>query len=357
MSALTHDVHLKWEVDGQFCKAAFQLATEGVTALIGPSGAGKTSLTRLLAGLDTASSGYIKQGAVTLFDSNIGTNIPAHQRGIALVAQENALIPTLSVSENIELTCNIGKQLLSELIATAEITSLLNRRIGTLSGGEARRVAIIRALASSPKLLILDEPMTGLDPKRRQSMLSHIKKLASQTKTPVLLITHYLEDMLLAADDALLMADGSVLQSGKMEDVLTHPLTAENLGIDDAGSLLLATVAERRDGLLVADLGGETLLIPDDGEEVGTKLHIRILARDVGLSASTHKDMSILNQLKATVTSLVKRENDIVVQFKLKASGQILSSRISELSAKRMNVTEGVELYALIKAVAVKTTP
>lgn len=357
MSALTHNIHLKWEMDGQFCKAAFQLAAKGVTALIGPSGAGKTSLARLLAGLDTASNGYIKQGAITLFDSNTGFNMPAHQRGIALVAQENALIPTLSVTQNIKLTCCLAKQPLSELIATAEITPLLNRRIGTLSGGEARRVAIVRALASNPKLLILDEPMTGLDPKRRQSMLAHIKKLAAQTKTPVLLITHYLEDMLLAADDALLMADGNILQAGKMEHVLAHPLTAENLGIDDAGSLLLATVSERKDGLLIADLGDESLLIPDDGEETDTKLHLRILARDVGLSASTHKDMSILNQLKVTVTGLTERDNDIIVQLKLKASGQILSSRISRLSAKRMNVTVGAELYALIKAVAVKTTP
>lgn len=357
MSARTHDIHLKWETEGTFCKAAFQLSSEGVTALIGPSGAGKTSLARLLAGLDTASAGYIKQGVLTIFDSNTGTNIPAHKRGIALVSQENALIPTLSVTENIELTCCLGKQPLSELIATAEISTLLDRRVGTLSGGEARRVAIVRALASSPRLLILDEPMTGLDPKRRQSMLAHIKKLATQTKTPVLLITHYLEDMLLAADHALLMANGHVLQSGRMEDVLTHPLTAENLGIDDAGSLLTATVTDRKDGLVVADLGGETLLVPDDGEETGSKLHLRVLARDVGLSVSAHKDMSILNQLKGIVTSFTKRESDVVVSVKLEKSGQILASRISQLSATRLNMAEGKELYALVKAVAVKTTP
>jgi len=354
-SSTHHSVNLSWEMGTVAASATFQLHS-GITALIGPSGAGKTSLARLIAGLDTPTKGTISRNDVLLLDIEQKINIAPEKRSIALVTQEPALFPNMTVHQNILSANKLPLQELMALAQTAGIKNLLDRRPATLSGGEARRVAIIRALASKPTLLLLDEPMSGLDPKLRKTLLGLIRNLSIQTETPMLLITHHIEEMLLAADHAILMANGTLQVTGTIEDVIHNPATAIHLGVDDAGSILTATVTGKEQGLLTASIGKQNIYITDDGETVGNALRLRILARDVSLAKTPVTNISILNQLAVKVKDMVTVGQEMHLVLELVTSDQCLNARITHMSATKLALKKGQTVQALVKAIAVKET-
>ncbi len=348
-----YDIGISWLQNETLSQANFIIGV-GVTALIGPSGAGKTTIARMIAGLAQPDNGKVYHGPQVLFDKALGVNMRPCERSIGYVTQEPALFPTMTVEKNILLSAQISQQEIQHLCAITNITDLLRRNPQTLSGGEARRVSIVRALAAKPKLLILDEPMNGLDPKLRKSLLTLIRKLSHQTNTPTLLITHQIEEMLTAADHAVLMANNCTPVSGNIEHVLSASETSEYLGIDDAGSILEATVSGRADGLLIATIGAQKIWLPDDGEIEGSKLRLRILSRDVGISAHHLEQVSMLNQLEVKISNLTARAQDQLLTLSLKGSKQILLARITGKSVADMQLTEGTSVHALVKAVAVK---
>jgi len=339
--------------DGNSCHATFELYA-GVTALVGPSGAGKTTLARMLCGLIADAQGSIVLKGRTLLDSTQGTNLKPESRNIGMVMQDPALFPTMTVRDNIMISARTSDSALQSLLDTAELTHLMDRMPTTLSGGEARRTAMVRAVAAQPELLILDEPMNGLDPKRRRELMGLIRRLAHMADTPVLLITHQLEEMLFAADQALLMENSRIIQQGSVEKVLSAPDTERLLAIDDAGTLLTATVETRDGQLLETDIGGDHLFIADDGEPLGTHLRLRILARDIALSLKRVDQVSVLNQLNAEITCIDAGPRDDLVTVKLINSDNSLRCKITKKSTASLALKPGLKVVCLIKAVAVK---
>jgi len=352
-SSAIANIDVSWQMNGATANAAFDLMP-GVTALIGPSGAGKTTLARILCGLKVDASGSIVFNGETLLDTTNSPPLFVKARNIGLVMQDPALFPTMTVKANILLACALSAAELDVILAITDTASLLGRMPATLSGGEARRVAIVRAMAARPALLILDEPMNGLDPKRRREIMALVRSLAHASDTPVLLITHQLEEMLFSADNALLIEAGHILAAGPVETVLSATETQRLLGIDDAGCLLTATVSGREDQLLVADIGGATLYIADDGEPDGATLRLRIMARDIALSPKKLDGISVLNQLQAKVSGINEGPSDVLVNLTLAKPGLTLQSRITKKSCTAMQLAKGDTLFCLIKAVAVK---
>lgn len=353
MSKKMYNIDIYWNQNGHNAQANFNIHA-GITALIGPSGAGKTTIARMIAGLQKPEAGNISGPDTLFFDSISSTNIAVARRKVGYVTQEPTLFPTMSVQDNIMLGATLSKAYLQELYEISGISHLLKRHPSTLSGGEAKRVSIVRALATAPKLLILDEPMNGLDPIRKRSLLRDIRALSLTTNTPILLITHQVEEMLLVADYAVLIASGNTLVSGSIEKVLSAPETSEHMGLDDAGTVVSAIVLTRRDGLLKAQTGEQILWLTDEGERTGSKLRLRILARDVGISLSHHRDVSILNQIEATVTQIATLNKDVLLTMDLTSADQKITARITEKSANALMLEVGSHVYALIKAVAVK---
>jgi molybdate transport system ATP-binding protein len=344
MTAAVMTANVRWRMDASEQNTSITV-NKGVTALIGPSGAGKSTLARVLAGLHDSC------GDITLNGEAINHLTPA-ERDIGLVMQEPTLFPTMTVIDNIMLANKLAQDELQKLMAMTDVQHIATKAVTKLSGGEARRVAVVRALAAKPKLLILDEPMNGLDPRRRKNMILLIRKISQLSETPIILITHQIEEMLGAADQAILINEGFILRQGPVSDVLAAPETGKYLGINDPGCLITAEVTGRQDDLLVANIGGQSLYLSDDGEPLGSHVRLRILARDIALSKQTLKDVSVLNQLQATISEINETEDTAIVTLQL--NGCHLKSRITKKSLKDMQLSSGMSIHLLIKAVAVK---
>ena len=196
------EARLLWSADG-FSLDVDARFGEGVTALFGASGAGKSTLLRGIVGLLDGAEGSISSGGDTLFDSSRGVNVPPERRRIGIVFQDLRLFPHLTVEGNLRYGHALresSRPAWDEVVPLLELEPLLHRRPGSLSGGEARRVALGRALLASPRLLLLDEPLTGLDDARKGVVLALLNRVHSALGVPMVLVSHSLSDLLEAHD-------------------------------------------------------------------------------------------------------------------------------------------------------------
>ena len=201
---------------GDFVLNAKFRSTAAVTALFGPSGAGKTSIVNAMAGLLTPEHGRIAVDGTVLFDAKAGTHIPAHRRRVRVVFQDSRLFPHLTVRQNLTYGRWIGGRStgdeLNEVVQLLGLEALLKRRPRTLSGGERQRVAIGRALLADPMALLLDEPLSSLDQARKQEIFPYLEKLVANAKIPILYVSHAREEIERLAG-AVVTLDGGRVKS------------------------------------------------------------------------------------------------------------------------------------------------
>jgi ABC-type sulfate/molybdate transport systems ATPase subunit len=228
---------VRLSVDIQLRAGAFALdatfATDaGATAILGASGAGKTLTLRAIAGLQEPSKGAVTLGSRTLYDSSVRVDLPARRRNVGYLFQDYALFPHLTVAENIAFGIK-GQSKGNQQAAVARMVDLLrlsgleDRRSLGLSGGERQRVALGRALAPQPDLLLLDEPFSALDAPTRDSLAEEFIALRAAIDVPTVLVTHDVAEAYALADHLVVMGDGRVLQSGPKAEVFTNPTSPE----------------------------------------------------------------------------------------------------------------------------------
>lgn len=183
-----------------------------ITALFGPSGAGKTTVLDAVAGLRTPASGSIRINDRVVFDSDGSVNVPAHSRHVGYVAQDVALFPHMSVRRNVLYGRRKGQKLsLDTVTRMLEIEPLLDREVPQLSGGERQRVALARALMSAPELLLLDEPLAAVDVERRRRILPYLERVRDQMRVPIVYVTHDHAEAAQLADEVLLLEQGRII--------------------------------------------------------------------------------------------------------------------------------------------------
>jgi len=191
-----------------------------VTAIFGPSGSGKSTLLSLIAGITQPNSGRIFIDDECVFDSQLGNNKPIHQRRVGLVFQDCRLFPHMSVEQNLNYAFKLNSQQ-KQLIQPAEIMQLLaleslkKQQPHQLSGGEKQRVALGRALLSSPKLLMLDEPLASLDEKLKQQILPYLKLVADNINIPMLYVSHSMDEILQLTNDIIYIENGAVVSTNQ----------------------------------------------------------------------------------------------------------------------------------------------
>lgn len=333
-------------------------AGAGVTALFGRSGAGKTTLVQMIAGLTRPDRGRIAIGESVLFDAEAGIDVPAHKRRVGYVFQDARLFPHLSVRGNLLYGPRIcrrrGRLGLDEVSGLLGLGDLLDRRPGALSGGETQRVAIGRALLSDPRILLLDEPLASLDGPRKGEILPFLERLKTEADLPIVYVSHAMEEVIRLADTMVLIDDGRVAAVGPVEEVTSRldlrPLT----GRYEAGAVVPTTVVahDATYDLTTLELpGGGRMLVPRLHLTPGTALRMRLRARDVTLSLTAPEGASTLNVLPATVRDLAPADGafvDVLVD-----AGAPIWARVTRLSADRLDLAPGKRVYAVVKAGAI----
>lgn len=204
---------------GPFTLAVDLTAAARVTAVFGASGAGKTSLLEIVAGLRSPSTGRVVLNGRVLDDAGAGVHLPPRLRRVGYVSQDDTLFPHLSVTANLGYARAASPSAATRVTDVLELGPLLSRRPAGLSGGERRRVALGRALLSSPEVLLLDEPLTGLDAPLKERVLSYLVRIRDEFAIPTLYVSHAPEEVLSLADDVLVLERGRVVTRGRPAEV------------------------------------------------------------------------------------------------------------------------------------------
>ncbi len=219
------DIHLEKHYKNFKIKIEYSCRDIGITALLGRSGAGKTSIINMIAGLSRPEKGHIIIKNRSVYDTSKNINIVPEKRRFGYIFQEGRLFPHLSVVSNL----TYGMRLIppesryikmDQVIDLLDLSRLLDRRPAKLSGGEKQRVAIGRALLTSPYLLLMDEPLASLDEARKQEVLPFIRRLSTQFSIPVLYVSHSIEEIVRIADKILVITNGRLTASGKTREIM-----------------------------------------------------------------------------------------------------------------------------------------
>ena len=343
---------------GAFALTA-RFESEGrVTALFGRSGAGKTTLVNLIAGLIRPDSGRIVVDDETLVDTARGIDVPAHRRRIGYVFQESRLFPHLSVKSNLLYGRRLARRETrwGSLEATVEllgISHLLSRRPSGLSGGEKQRVALGRALLASPRLLLLDEPLAALDEARKADLLPYIERLRDEMQLPIVYVSHSIDEVARIADTMVVLGDGKTIAVGPVGDVLARADLRPYTGQAEASVVLTAVVTanDRDSGVSILDHPAGRLSIPRLAALPGARIRLRIRARDVAIAVGEPGRLSIRNHLAATVT-MITPDQPPMVEVRLDAGGDPVIASITAEAALALGLRPGMPVVALIKSAA-----
>lgn len=347
-AVLSFDVRLQRP---SFTLAAKASIDDGITALFGPSGCGKTTLLRCLAGLEKTASGVIEHAAQTW--QAPGVFYPTHRRGVGLVFQDTRLFMHLSAAGNLDYALSRRRGAgphRDEVIAALGLAPLLTRPAAVLSGGEAQRVALGRALLAGPEVLLLDEPLAALDQPRRQDILGLIRDLPRRFGIPIVYVTHRPEEVLTLADQVLIMNAGVIVEQGHLAS-----LSAQHHGWTQLNAGEPMVVWEGR--VVARDLEwGVTTLATDAGRlridavslERGAWVRLKLTSQDVVLLLEPPLASSARNTIAVTVDALAKQPSG-ALRVQLKAGQRAkLWAQVSAQSEASLRIEPGRRLHALI---------
>ena len=330
-----------------------QLPASGITVVFGPSGSGKTTLLRCLAGLEK--SGKMEIAGQVLQDEN--TFIPVNLRAIGMVFQESRLFPHLNVRDNLlygykRTPVNSRRLHLEDIGRVFSLGKLFERRIDKLSGGEKQRVALGRALLTSPKLLLMDEPLAALDAQRKTEIIPFIRKVEKELSIPIIYVTHSMSEVLQLVDTMVILKDGKVVKYGPVGKVFSDIQLRESIGDEHSGAVLDTTVLEHDTdyGITRLDFMGQELSVPIQDISPGQVLRVHIHSKDVSLATQPPEGLtSVLNILKTKVRKIGENVG-YSVDIELDA-GRPLLATITRKSLSNLNLRSGQSIYAYIKAI------
>ena len=346
-------------------RPAFELDVEltlpmhGITGIFGRSGAGKTTLLRCIAGLESTPNGSLEVAGERWQQGD--SSLPTHKRDLGYVFQEPRLFAHLDVRRNLEFGMRRGNSNADgvsfvQVVELLGVQHLLQRMPGSLSGGEAQRVAIGRVLLRNPRFILMDEPLASLERERRAELLPFLERLHAELAVPVVYVSHSLEEICRLCDQLAVLHEGRVLASGSLQDVLMQT-GLPGIGGQEAGAVLDAEVVEadaRFELTRVQTSGGDFLV--SGVHETGTRLRLRVRANDVSLCRSRPEDTTILNVLPARVISVEADAAGTELVW-LQLGSDRLVARVTRRSRTELQIQPGDDVLAQVKSVAVRQAP
>ncbi len=331
------------------------LPDTGVIGVCGRSGSGKTTLLRCIAGLQFTKGGVLEVGGRTW--QGAGTFLPAYGRPIGYVFQEPRLFPHLTVEENLAFgfrrTSPAGRKLtMNHIIEMLQLQALLRRHPHQLSGGQAGRVSLGRALCTSPELLLLDEPLSSLDETSKNEIFPFIERVCADLALPILYVSHSVDEIGRLADHLIFLDGGAVAAGGPTQDVLTARQLAASWG-EALSSVIQATVV-RNDpqwSLTHLEFSGGRLVLPALTQPVGARVKIRIPARDVVIAREATQ-LSSLNVLEGRLLETVPGAHPGEVLLRIRVGSDTIVASITRFSEQKLELRPGCSLVANVKALA-----
>jgi molybdate transport system ATP-binding protein len=337
---------------------AFQGAPSGVTALFGPSGAGKTSVVNMVAGLLRPDAGRIAVNGFCLFDSAGRIDLPPEKRRIGYVFQDGRLLPHLSVRSNLIYGMRrtpAGRRFVAfdAVVDLLGIGHLLARRPARLSGGEKQRVAIGRALLTSPALLLMDEPLASLDAARKAEVLPFIMRLGCEFAIPILYVSHAMDEILNLASRMVMLHNGRVIAWGDVETLLSRSDLQTCFDTTERGAVISTVVDNPEDefGLTHLRFGECILKVQRIAASRGESVRIRIPARYVALATESPQHTSFQNIFRGEIREILDCGEPFVdVRLEI---GAAIWARITRRSLQDLHLESGQSIFALIKSVSI----
>jgi len=337
------------------------LPLDGVTGISGPSGAGKTSLLRAIAGFDRQPGNRIRFDGICWQEGR--HFLAPHRRRTSLAFQDTRLFPHLTVAGNLGFAEARAPEdsrgpARADIVALTGIAPLLDRRTPDLSGGERQRVALARALLARPRLLLLDEPLSALDATARRALLPALRDMLHEADIPALHVSHSAEELVAIADRVLTITDGHIGEC--------RPLQAWLEGLGDSAdapepaSLVLGRIVEQDHTLCLTrvTIGEQALALPGLAAlPVGSDIRLHILARDVSLATGPTEGLSIRNRIRAHIAALDPKPGSAWCDVDLDIGSQHLRARITRAAVQALGLTPGQEVAALIKSASLAPRP
>ena len=319
-------------------RADLQLPTQGVTAIFGLSGSGKTSLINLVSGLTHPDQGFIRLNDRTLVDVENSENLPVHQRKIGYVFQDARLFPHYNVKGNLRYGMkNVSREDFDYIVQLLGI----------------ERVAIGRALLTDPDILLMDEPLSALDVPRKRELMQYLESLSKEINVPILYVTHSLDELLRLADRVVLMENGKVKAYDTLENVWNSPLFAPWKGESEQSSVLALPVYLHNPTykMTALSLGEQQLWINEVHHQANEKVRVCIYSSDVSLTLSKPEQTSIRNILRGQIVQIVPQENRIDIAVLVE--GHKVWASISKWAFNELHFAQGMDVYVQIKAISV----
>jgi len=360
------------ELDIRVTRGAFRLEvasrlTSATTGIFGPSGAGKTTLLHALAGLVRPDNGRIVLDDTVLFDSSRDVSVPVHKRHVAVVFQDGRLLPHLTAAGNLRyaeglaLAAGLREPTLAfdRIVQLLDLGSLLGRRPHHLSGGETRRVALGRALLAQPRLLLLDEPLAGLDHARKEQLLPFLRQAQLATGIPMVMVSHDLGEILHLTDQVMLLRDGRVIGQGNLFDLVQqHEPLAVLRGAGLINVLRLRVREHREDwGITFLEPLDQTTAVAPPVLKAslhanlapGAETWAMLRPEDVALALGPVERISMQNQLRGRIHKIVRTESRTLCLVDV---GAELMVDVTHHTADDMALVEGKAIWCLFKAQA-----
>ena len=330
-----------------------------VTGIFGPSGAGKTSFLHVLAGMETPDYGSVSIQNHVVFNSADKLNLPPEKRKIGYVFQEGRLFPHLNVAQNLKygLKKKQNFALFKEVTDLLKISELLDKKISQISGGQAQRVAIGRALLSAPDILVLDEPFSALDKNLRHHIISLLKPLIKKFNIPMLVISHDLSDLLMLSDQLMIIHDGKCAGYGSYYDLISKKEAITEMsksGLINSLELKIDHIDKER-GLMILSRSGHQVCTESclDRNNLNDGEHLNVFLRpeDVTLALHRIEDISIQNQIEGKIEQLITTDNRVLCVID---HGFKLIAEVTLATKQKMKLEKGTKIWSLFKAAAIK---
>lgn len=327
------------------------IPAQGITGIFGPSGSGKTSFLRCIAGLEAVDNGVFYIDKRCLEDSEKNIYLPTHKRSIGFVFQDGELFQHLTVKKNLEYGLKRAEKShanFHQIVDWLAIEPLLNSSTATLSGGEVQRIAIARALLSSPDLLLMDEPISSLDECAKNEVLTCLEKLQKKINIPILYVTHSIKELKRLAQYVVLINDGQVTDSGKACEIIPRLEPTQN----NVKHTLIMTELISHDEkyqLSCVRFAAGYIYIPKLAKSVGERVQLQIRADEVIINLTKPESSSILNGYEAVIIE-INTENSHSSTLKLDVSGEMILASISHKATKLLKLTQGLKLFIQFNA-------